>query len=143
MYEILCLCKESASWQLVRSFSAFFVAGRCYHSCSSHTFSLLSDLKEFLQYGSIPMQSSHMKPNYAAYLSNNFPMVSHSSGLVFFLSKHLLPVITSYLTVLLHFNQTFWILCVNTCKHVGCYFLDPYLCSMIPLWLKMKDTESY
>ncbi|XP_038558901.1 zinc finger CCHC domain-containing protein 8 [Micropterus salmoides] len=29
---------------------------------------------EFLQYGSIPMQSSHMKPNYAAYLSNNFPM---------------------------------------------------------------------
>uniref|UniRef100_A0A3B5BD58 Zinc finger CCHC domain-containing protein 8 n=1 Tax=Stegastes partitus TaxID=144197 RepID=A0A3B5BD58_9TELE len=25
-------------------------------------------------YGSIPMQSSHMKQNYAAYLSNNFPM---------------------------------------------------------------------
>ncbi|XP_042344941.1 zinc finger CCHC domain-containing protein 8 [Plectropomus leopardus] len=29
---------------------------------------------EFMQYGSIPMQSSHMKQNYAAYLSNNFPM---------------------------------------------------------------------
>ncbi|KAI3372841.1 hypothetical protein L3Q82_023284 [Scortum barcoo] len=29
---------------------------------------------EFMQYGSVPMQSSHMKQNYAAYLSNNFPM---------------------------------------------------------------------
>ncbi|KAM8759601.1 zinc finger CCHC domain-containing protein 8 [Acanthopagrus schlegelii] len=29
---------------------------------------------EFMQYGSIPMQSSHTKQNYAAYLSNNFPM---------------------------------------------------------------------
>ncbi|GAA6224681.1 zinc finger CCHC domain-containing protein 8 [Lates japonicus] len=29
---------------------------------------------EFMQYGSIPMQSNHMKQNYAAYLSNNFPM---------------------------------------------------------------------
>ncbi|TKS78649.1 Zinc finger CCHC domain-containing protein 8 TRAMP-like complex RNA-binding factor ZCCHC8 [Collichthys lucidus] len=29
---------------------------------------------EFMQYGSIPMQTSHMKQNYAAYLSNNFPM---------------------------------------------------------------------
>ncbi|XP_049433835.1 zinc finger CCHC domain-containing protein 8 [Epinephelus fuscoguttatus] len=29
---------------------------------------------EFMQFGSIPMQSSHMKQNYAAYLSNNFPM---------------------------------------------------------------------
>ncbi|XP_029367543.1 zinc finger CCHC domain-containing protein 8 [Echeneis naucrates] len=29
---------------------------------------------EFMQYGSIPIQSSHMKQNYAAYLSNNFPM---------------------------------------------------------------------
>ncbi|XP_068994823.1 zinc finger CCHC domain-containing protein 8 [Embiotoca jacksoni] len=29
---------------------------------------------EFTLYGSIPMQSSHMKQNYAAYLSNNFPM---------------------------------------------------------------------
>ncbi|XP_029296593.1 zinc finger CCHC domain-containing protein 8 [Cottoperca gobio] len=29
---------------------------------------------EFMQYGSIPMQTNHMKPNYAAYLSNNFPM---------------------------------------------------------------------
>lgn len=28
-----------------------------------------------MQYGSIPMQSSHTKQNYAAYLSNNFPMV--------------------------------------------------------------------
>lgn len=28
-----------------------------------------------MQYGSIPMQSNHMKQNYAAYLSNNFPMV--------------------------------------------------------------------
>ncbi|XP_029998985.1 zinc finger CCHC domain-containing protein 8 [Sphaeramia orbicularis] len=27
---------------------------------------------EFMQYGSVPMQSSHMKQNYAAYLSNNF-----------------------------------------------------------------------
>ncbi|XP_070712197.1 zinc finger CCHC domain-containing protein 8 [Pempheris klunzingeri] len=29
---------------------------------------------EFMQNGSIPMQSSHLKQNYAAYLSNNFPM---------------------------------------------------------------------
>lgn len=29
---------------------------------------------EFMQYGSIPMQNNHMKHNYAAYLSNNFPM---------------------------------------------------------------------
>ncbi|XP_037633645.1 zinc finger CCHC domain-containing protein 8 isoform X1 [Sebastes umbrosus] len=29
---------------------------------------------EFMQYGSIPMQTSHMKQNFAAYLSNNFPM---------------------------------------------------------------------
>ncbi|XP_040012205.1 zinc finger CCHC domain-containing protein 8 isoform X2 [Xiphias gladius] len=29
---------------------------------------------EFMQYGSIPMQNNHMKQNYAAYLSNNFPM---------------------------------------------------------------------
>ncbi|XP_035021649.2 zinc finger CCHC domain-containing protein 8 [Hippoglossus stenolepis] len=29
---------------------------------------------EFMQYGSIPVQSNHMKQNYAAYLSNNFPM---------------------------------------------------------------------
>ncbi|TNM89648.1 hypothetical protein fugu_003882 [Takifugu bimaculatus] len=28
---------------------------------------------EFLQYGSIPMQHSHMKQNFSAYLSNNFP----------------------------------------------------------------------
>ncbi|XP_074525813.1 zinc finger CCHC domain-containing protein 8 [Halichoeres trimaculatus] len=28
---------------------------------------------EFMQFGSIPMQSSHMKQNYAAYLSSNFP----------------------------------------------------------------------
>lgn len=28
-----------------------------------------------MQYGSIPMQNNHMKQNYAAYLSNNFPMV--------------------------------------------------------------------
>ncbi|KAK5613813.1 hypothetical protein CRENBAI_015996 [Crenichthys baileyi] len=28
---------------------------------------------EFMHYGSIPMQTSHMKQNYAAYLSNNFP----------------------------------------------------------------------
>lgn len=38
-------------------------------------FSFISDLQEFMQYGSIPMQSSHTKQNYAAYLSNNFPMV--------------------------------------------------------------------
>lgn len=38
-------------------------------------FFLISDLQEFMQYGSIPMQSSHTKQNYAAYLSNNFPMV--------------------------------------------------------------------
>ncbi|XP_047447826.1 zinc finger CCHC domain-containing protein 8 [Mugil cephalus] len=29
---------------------------------------------EFMIHGSIPMQNSHMKQNYAAYLSNNFPM---------------------------------------------------------------------
>ncbi|KAK2837219.1 hypothetical protein Q5P01_014431 [Channa striata] len=29
---------------------------------------------EFMQYGSVPMQSNHMKQNYAVYLSNNFPM---------------------------------------------------------------------
>ncbi|XP_037536310.1 zinc finger CCHC domain-containing protein 8 isoform X2 [Nematolebias whitei] len=29
---------------------------------------------EFMHYGSIPMQSSHMKQNYAAYLSNSFPL---------------------------------------------------------------------
>ncbi|XP_021167269.2 zinc finger CCHC domain-containing protein 8 [Fundulus heteroclitus] len=28
---------------------------------------------EFMHHGSIPMQTSHMKQNYAAYLSNNFP----------------------------------------------------------------------
>ncbi|XP_026176852.1 zinc finger CCHC domain-containing protein 8 isoform X2 [Mastacembelus armatus] len=28
---------------------------------------------EFMQYGSIPMQTNHMKQNYADYLSNNFP----------------------------------------------------------------------
>lgn len=28
---------------------------------------------EFMHYGSIPMQTSHMKQNYAAYLSDNFP----------------------------------------------------------------------
>lgn len=33
------------------------------------------DLQEYMQYGSIPMQTTHMKQNYAAYLSNNFPMV--------------------------------------------------------------------
>ncbi|XP_034727456.1 zinc finger CCHC domain-containing protein 8-like [Etheostoma cragini] len=26
-----------------------------------------------MQYGSIPMQTSHLKQNYAAYLSSNFP----------------------------------------------------------------------
>uniref|UniRef100_A0A3P8UBJ9 Zinc finger CCHC domain-containing protein 8 n=1 Tax=Amphiprion percula TaxID=161767 RepID=A0A3P8UBJ9_AMPPE len=31
-------------------------------------------------YGSIPMQSSHMKQNYAAYLSNNFPMPGATSN---------------------------------------------------------------
>ncbi|KAM7018197.1 zinc finger CCHC domain-containing protein 8 [Tautogolabrus adspersus] len=35
---------------------------------------------EFMQYGSIPMQSSHMKQNYAAYLSNNFPMPGANSN---------------------------------------------------------------
>lgn len=34
-----------------------------------------SDPQEFMHYGSIPMQSYHMKQNYAVYLSNNFPMV--------------------------------------------------------------------
>ncbi|KAG7490297.1 zinc finger CCHC domain-containing protein 8 isoform X1 [Solea senegalensis] len=29
---------------------------------------------DFMLYGSLPMQSNHMKHNYAAYLSNNFPM---------------------------------------------------------------------
>lgn len=33
-------------------------------------------LQEFMQYGSIPMQTNHMKQNYAAYLSSNFPMVN-------------------------------------------------------------------
>lgn len=28
-----------------------------------------------MQFGSIPMQSNHMKQNYAAYLSNNFAAV--------------------------------------------------------------------
>lgn len=28
-----------------------------------------------MHYGSIPMQHSHMKHNFAAYLSNDFPMV--------------------------------------------------------------------
>ncbi|XP_060894923.1 zinc finger CCHC domain-containing protein 8 [Labrus mixtus] len=35
---------------------------------------------EFMQYSSIPMQSSHMKQNYAAYLSNNFPMPGANSN---------------------------------------------------------------
>ncbi|XP_059193468.1 zinc finger CCHC domain-containing protein 8 [Centropristis striata] len=35
---------------------------------------------EFMQYGSIPMQTSHMKQNYAAYLSNNFPMPGATSN---------------------------------------------------------------
>ncbi|XP_034548657.1 zinc finger CCHC domain-containing protein 8 [Notolabrus celidotus] len=35
---------------------------------------------EFMQYGSIPMQSSHIKQNYAAYLSNNFPMPGANSN---------------------------------------------------------------
>uniref|UniRef100_A0A3Q1F304 Zinc finger CCHC domain-containing protein 8 n=1 Tax=Acanthochromis polyacanthus TaxID=80966 RepID=A0A3Q1F304_9TELE len=35
---------------------------------------------EFMQYGSIPMQSSHMKQNYAAYLSNNFPAPGATSN---------------------------------------------------------------
>lgn len=34
-----------------------------------------SHLQEFHQYGSIPIQNNHMKQNFAAYLSNNFPMV--------------------------------------------------------------------
>ncbi|XP_072243959.1 zinc finger CCHC domain-containing protein 8 [Leuresthes tenuis] len=35
---------------------------------------------EFMQYNSIPMQSSHMKQNYAAYLSNNFPLPGAASN---------------------------------------------------------------
>ncbi|KAK5871520.1 hypothetical protein PBY51_004399 [Eleginops maclovinus] len=35
---------------------------------------------EFMRYGSIPMQSNHMKPNYAAYLSTNFPMPGATSN---------------------------------------------------------------
>ncbi|XP_038151488.1 zinc finger CCHC domain-containing protein 8 isoform X1 [Cyprinodon tularosa] len=35
---------------------------------------------EFMHYGSIPMQTSHMKQNYAAYLSNNFPKQSDSNS---------------------------------------------------------------
>ncbi|KAF7661606.1 hypothetical protein LDENG_00258070 [Lucifuga dentata] len=35
---------------------------------------------EFMQYGSIPMQHNHMKHNFAAYLSNNFPMPGSSSS---------------------------------------------------------------
>ncbi|KAJ4941707.1 hypothetical protein JOQ06_011583 [Pogonophryne albipinna] len=35
---------------------------------------------EFMQYGSIPMQTNHMKPNYAAYLSSNFPMPGATSN---------------------------------------------------------------
>lgn len=32
-------------------------------------------LQEFLRYGSIPMQGIHLKQNFSAYLSNNFPKV--------------------------------------------------------------------
>ncbi|KAM9744474.1 zinc finger CCHC domain-containing protein 8 [Menidia menidia] len=35
---------------------------------------------EFLQYGSIPIQNSHMKQNYAAYLSSNFPRSGATSN---------------------------------------------------------------
>ncbi|XP_041856003.1 zinc finger CCHC domain-containing protein 8 isoform X2 [Melanotaenia boesemani] len=35
---------------------------------------------EFMQYGSIPIQSSHMKQNYAAYLSSNFPQPGATSN---------------------------------------------------------------
>ncbi|XP_017269094.3 zinc finger CCHC domain-containing protein 8 [Kryptolebias marmoratus] len=35
---------------------------------------------EFMHYGSIPMQSSHMKQNYASYLSNNFPLPGAASN---------------------------------------------------------------
>lgn len=34
-----------------------------------------SVLQEFIHYGSVPMQYNHLKPNYAAYLSSNFPTV--------------------------------------------------------------------
>uniref|UniRef100_A0A3P9QAE2 Zinc finger CCHC domain-containing protein 8 n=1 Tax=Poecilia reticulata TaxID=8081 RepID=A0A3P9QAE2_POERE len=37
-------------------------------------------IKDFMHYGSIPMQTSHMKQNYAAYLSNNFPKPGGSSN---------------------------------------------------------------
>ncbi|KAM3610708.1 uncharacterized protein V6R79_007698 [Siganus canaliculatus] len=35
---------------------------------------------EFKQFGSIPMQNNHLKQNYAAYLSNNFPMSGAASN---------------------------------------------------------------
>ncbi|KAM4746376.1 zinc finger CCHC domain-containing protein 8 [Anableps anableps] len=35
---------------------------------------------EFMHYSSIPMQTSHMKQNYAAYLSNNFPKPGGASN---------------------------------------------------------------
>uniref|UniRef100_A0A1A7Z5H5 Zinc finger CCHC domain-containing protein 8 n=1 Tax=Iconisemion striatum TaxID=60296 RepID=A0A1A7Z5H5_9TELE len=35
---------------------------------------------EFMHYGSIPMQNSHMKHNYAAYLSDNFPLPGATSS---------------------------------------------------------------
>lgn len=54
-------------WDLF--FAVFFIK-------LNNTFSLfLLYLQEFLHYGSIPMQSSHMKQNYAAYLSSFFPTV--------------------------------------------------------------------
>ncbi|KAJ0067705.1 hypothetical protein NL108_010005, partial [Boleophthalmus pectinirostris] len=35
---------------------------------------------EFMHYGSVPIQSSHMKENYAAYLSSNFPTPGSASN---------------------------------------------------------------
>uniref|UniRef100_G3NZN6 Zinc finger CCHC domain-containing protein 8 n=1 Tax=Gasterosteus aculeatus TaxID=69293 RepID=G3NZN6_GASAC len=35
---------------------------------------------EFMQYGSIPMQTNHFKQNYAAYLSKNFPKPGDTTG---------------------------------------------------------------
>lgn len=45
---------------------------------SSHFKTCLFSNQDFLQYGSVPMQSAHMKQNFAAYLSNNFPQVISS-----------------------------------------------------------------
>lgn len=60
---------------------------------TSYMFSFLfSYLQEFLQYGSIPIQNNHMKQNFAAYLSNNFPMViilKSPSGWGFFPSQNM------------------------------------------------------